>query len=255
MNKLDILSEEQCQLFVDALLKGNEEFCEEMKVKENTEPIYSAAKNGRGNKIDSRLIKTFKDKKLSFIRNYSIKPAGYNWHYGEYICETPFGRFLFIIKSDKALKRAFPKSNSDDSFPEDEDKKYFENYVGINKKTIRQSKKPIEGLFEQPISLFEDEKEAVISLIADEEIYEDIDYFFVLVYKISGERLISAQLIFPNPDTNESRQAQDLTEYIQSSQFNSNDNSQRNNPITSPQESDDDIASFDERIAEAGKSK
>ncbi|WP_257235467.1 hypothetical protein [Streptococcus macedonicus] len=28
MTQEDILSEEQCQLLVDALLKGNEEFCE-----------------------------------------------------------------------------------------------------------------------------------------------------------------------------------------------------------------------------------
>lgn len=33
MTQKDILSEEQCQLLVDALLKGNEEFCEEMKAK------------------------------------------------------------------------------------------------------------------------------------------------------------------------------------------------------------------------------
>ncbi|HGD5997646.1 TPA: hypothetical protein ACJS0R_001620 [Streptococcus agalactiae] len=73
MTQEDILSEEQCQLLVDALLKGNEEFCEEMKAKEKTEPIYSAAKNGRGNKIDSRLIKTFANQKISFIQDYSIK--------------------------------------------------------------------------------------------------------------------------------------------------------------------------------------
>lgn len=125
----------------------------------------------------------------------------------------------------------------------------------INKKLIRQSKVPVGGLFEQPIPLFEDEEETIISLIADEEIHEDIDYFFVLVYKTSSERLTSIQLIFPNPVTNDLRLAQDLTEYIQSSQFNSNDNSQQNTSTTSPQENDDDIASFDERITEAEESK
>lgn len=125
----------------------------------------------------------------------------------------------------------------------------------INKKLIRQSKAPVEGLFEQPIPLFEDEKETIISLITDEEIHKDSDYFFVLVYKTSGEKLTSIKLFFPNPITNELRLVQDLTSYIQSSKFNSNDKSQHNNTNISPQESDDDIASFDERIAEAKESK
>ncbi|MCK6324341.1 hypothetical protein LZU64_05630, partial [Streptococcus agalactiae] len=254
MTQEDILSEEQCQLLVDALLKGNEEFCEEMKAKEKTEPIYSAAKNGRGNKIDSRLIKTFANQKISFIQDYSIKKAGYNWDYGEYICETPFGRFLFVIKSDKALKRAFPKSNSDENLSEDENKKYFENYLGINQKIIHQSKEPVEGLFEIRISLFEEDRNSEILLIPDEVAHEDIDFFFVLTYKTSGEEITSIELTFPNPVSNDLRLAQDLSRYIQTSQINSN-NSQ--NPIntTSPQEKDEDMENFDEGVIETKKSK
>ncbi len=249
-----ILSEEQCQQVVDALLKGNEEFCEEMKLKEKTEPIYSAAKNGRGNKIDSRLIKTFVNQKISFIQNYSIKKAGYNWDYGEYVCETPFGRFLFVIKSDKALKRAFPKSNSDDNLSEDDDKKYFENYLGINRKTIRQSKEPVEGLFEIPLPLFEEESNSEILLIPDEVAHEDVDFFFVMTYKTSGEEITSIELTFPNPVSNDLRLAQDLTKYIQTNQFNSN-NSQTPINTTSPQEKDEDMENFDEGVVEIKKSK
>lgn len=255
MNQSEVLSNENCQTLVDLLLKGNDDFFKKMKEESEKYRINSAAENGRVNIIDSRLIKELDEKKINFIQDYNIKTAGHNWDYGEYICETSFGRFLFIVKSDDALKRAFAKSSDDENLLEQEDKKYIDDYLEINKRMIRQSKAPVEGLFEQPIPLFEDEKVTIISLIADEEIHEDIDYFFVLVYKTSGERLIGAQLIFPNPVTNDLRLAQDLTEYIQSSQFNSTDNSQQNTSTTSPQESDDDIASFDERIAEARESK
>mgnify|MGYP003587680844 CR=1 len=255
MNQLKVLSNENCQVLVDTLLKGNDDFDKKMKSEKEQYEINSAAENGRVNIIDSCIIKESRDNKLNFVQGYKIKKAGRKWKYGEYVCETPFGRFLFIVKSDDALKRAFAKSSDDENLREQEDKKYIDDYLEINKKLIRQSKVPVGGLFEQPIPLFEDEEETIISLIADEEIHEDIDYFFVLVYKTSSERLTSIQLIFPNPVTNDLRLAQDLTEYIQSSQFNSNDNSQQNTSTTSPQENDDDIASFDERITEAEESK
>ena len=164
-------------------------------------------------------------------------------------------KFLFIVKSEDALKRGFSKSNVTET-TEQEEKEYIEAYLEINKRVIRQSKEPLEGLFEQPISLFEDERESLISLIDDEgDIYKDIAYFFVLSYKVSNEKLTNIQLIFPNPITNNLRLAQDLTDYIQSSQFDSNDNSQYTNITYSPQESDDDISIFDERIAEVKEIK
>lgn len=254
MNRLEVLSNENCQVLVDTLLKGNDDFCKKINAEKERYKINSAAENGRINIIDSRLIAELDKKKISFIQNYNIKTAGHNWNYGEYICETPFGRFLFIVKSDDALKRAFAKSSADENTLE-QDKKYFDDLLEINKRMIRQRKAPVEGLFEQPIPLWEDEKETVISLIDDEEINQDIDYFFVLVYKASGKKLTSVKLIFPNPITNERRTIQDLTSYIQSSKFDNNDNSQHNISTILPQESDDDISNFDERIAEAKEIK
>ena len=84
--------------------------------------------------------------------------------------------------------------------------------------------------------------------------HEDIDFFFVLTYKTSGEEITSIELTFPNPVSNDLRLAQDLSRYIQTSQINGN-NSQ--NPIntTSPQEKDEDIENFDEGVIETKKSK
>lgn len=254
MKRFEVLSKENCQVLVDTLLRGNDEFFKKMKEENEKYKINSAAENGQVNIIDSCFIKELDEKKISFVKDYNIKKAGFNWKYGEYICETSFGNFLFIIKSDDALKRAFVKYNIDESSHEQEDKKYIDEYLEINQRKISQSVEPIEGLFELSIPLFEDEKESEISLIVDERGDEDIDYFFVLVYKTFGEKLTSVQLIFLNPISNERRLVQDLTEYIQLSKFNSNDNRQNNSTIP-PQESDDDIASFDERMAEIRESK
>ncbi|EGF12362.1 hypothetical protein J1C81_10600 [Streptococcus sanguinis] len=255
MSQLEVLRAEHCQLIVDSVLKGNDDFSQKMKAEKDRYRINSAAKNGRVNIIDSSLFKAFEENKFSFIQDSNIKKAGRTWEYGEYICETTFGKFLFIVKSEDALKRGFSKSNVTET-TEQEEKEYIEAYLEINKRVIRQSKEPLEGLFEQPISLFEDERESLISLIDDEgDIYKDIAYFFVLSYKVSNEKLTNIQLIFPNPITNNLRLAQDLTDYIQSSQFDSNDNSQYTNITYSPQESDDDISIFDERIAEVKEIK
>ncbi|WP_449463557.1 spr1630 family ClpXP-sensitive toxin [Streptococcus suis] len=255
MKKQEVLSSTNCQVLVDALIKGNDDFFKKIEKENEKYKINSAAENGQINIIDSRLIKELDEKKISFVQDYNIKKAGFNWKYGEYICETTFGRFLFIIKSDDALKRAFVKSNTNETPSEQEDRKYIDDYLEINQRKICQSTEPVEGLFEIPVSLFEDEKESQISLIADESFHEDVDYFFILVYKSFGKKLISVRLIFPNPITNERRLVQDLTEYIQSSKFNSNDNLQYNNFNIFPQESDDDISNFDERIIEAEESK
>ncbi|MCC9777445.1 hypothetical protein HK213_04695, partial [Streptococcus agalactiae] len=127
-------------------------------------------------------------------------------------------------------------------------------YLGINQKIIHQSKEPVEGLFEIRISLFEEDRNSEILLIPDEVAHEDIDFFFVLTYKTSGEEITSIELTFPNPVSNDLRLAQDLSRYIQTSQINSN-NSQ--NPIntTSPQEKDEDMENFDEGVIETKKSK
>ncbi|MFS1664097.1 hypothetical protein [Streptococcus sp. zg-JUN1979] len=254
MIKPNIFSEEQCQQLVNIILKGNKEFCKEMEEKEKVEPIYSAAKNGRGNKIDSHLIKAFKDQKLSAIKSYSIEKAGHNWDYGEYICETAYGRALFIVKSDQALKRVFPKSNSNKSFSENEDKKYFENYLETNQQTICQSEEPIEGLFEIPVPLFEEERNSEILLIPNEAPYKDIVFFFVLTYKTSGKEVVSIELTFPNPVSNDLRLVQDLSGYIQTSQFNSDDNQAPINNV-SPEEGDEDMENFGGGVIETRKSK
>lgn len=132
MKQQEVLSSENCQTLVDLLLKGNDDFFKKMKEESEKYRINSAAENGRVNIIDSRLIKEIDKKKISFITGYNIKTAGRSWDYGEYICETSFGKFLFIIKSEDALKRAFAKSNADEN-PLEEDK----NILMITWKSIR----------------------------------------------------------------------------------------------------------------------
>ena len=78
--------------------------------------------------------------------------------------------------------------------------------------------------------------------------------FFVMTYKTSGEEITSIELTFPNPVSNDLRLAQDLTKYIQTNQFNSN-NSQTPINTTSPQEKDEDMENFDEGVIEIKKSK
>lgn len=249
---MNMLSDDACQVLVDEILKANGDFNKEMREKAEKEKFFSAAKNGRVNKIDSYIFEAAEKKKLSFIEYCAVKKAGTsNWEYGEYICELELGRVLVIVKSDNASKKF---STNLTSVLEKEEAKYIEDYLSVNERLVYENV-AIEGLFEQQTSFFEDDEKSEIFLIADEEVYRNIDIFLILVYRVSGEKITNIWLVFPNPVTKQPKIVQDLTNYIESSKFDSNDNLQYNSSHISPQESDDDIASFDERIIEAEESK
>lgn len=246
---MNMLSDDDCQVLVDEILKANVAFNKEMREKAEKEKFFSAAKNGRVNKIDSYIFEAAEKKKLSFIECCAVKKAGAsNWEYGEYICKVELGRALVVVKSANASKKF---SINPTGVLEKEEAKYIEDYLSVNERVVYENG-AIEGLFEQQTSFFEDDEQLEISLIADDEVYEDIDIFLVLVYKVSGEKITNIWLAFPNPVTHQLRPVQDLSDYIQLSKFNSGITPQsKSDETASPSESDDEFSSFDGRIEEA----
>lgn len=245
---MNILPVEDRQVLVDKILEANIAFNKEMRKKSENEKFFSAAKNGRVNKIDSYIFEAAEKNELSFIESCAVKKAGAsNWEYGEYICKLELGRSLVIVKSNSAAKKYGTNLTG---VLKKEEAKYIEDYLSVNERVIYENG-AIEGLFEQQTSFFEEYELLESSLDVNEEVYRNIDIFLLLVYEVLGEKITKIWLAFPNPATNELRFVQDLSEYIQSSKVNSADNLRgKDNRNASPSESDDDFLSFDGRIEE-----
>lgn len=199
------------QAIVDGTLKGYLQYLEERKMKKEEMNVSGAYAWTKGNHIDDQVSKIGQEQGLRF----KIEKAGYTWEYLQFTLSEEVEDFMIIVKNSRRIKQTFDGETKNE-------KNYLMNLSDINLPAFKESGLTFIQRSEQ-IELELSEPEEVKAVLEGSSLNVEQSYsrFYIVTYEINdASKLIdSIELMMPNSETMNLIRVDDLSEYIEKSQF------------------------------------
>lgn len=201
------------QAIVDGTLKGYLQYLEERKKKQEEMNVSGAYAWTKGNHIDDQVSKIGQEQGLSF----KIEKAGYTWEYLQFTLSEEEKDFMIIVKNSRRIQQTFDGKDKSKN-----EKNYLVNLSDINLPALRASGLTFIQRPEQ-IELELSDPEEVKAVLEGSSLNVNQSYsrFYIVTYEINDDsKLIdSIELMMPNSETMSLIRVEDLSQYIEKSQF------------------------------------